>query len=247
MANVGARETLGREALGMSSGQANAPLRARSRSRERSIVRPWVIACAAAELIGMGSGALLARAAAPDGGPSSALAVMGAGVATGLVEGVALGALQWRVLRTRFSGLEAGAWIGITVTAAVAGWTLASLGQVSSSQEGAEPSIILTLALAGVLGAGMGLLFGAAQSIVLRRHARDAPRWMVANTVGWAAAMPIIFLGASSPTAETSMTVVGVIGGLTGTIAGAVLGMITAWWLVRLRPVARESAMSETV
>ena len=91
----------------MSSGQVNAPLRARSPSRERAIVRPWVIACAAAELIGMGSGALLARAAAPDEEPSTAMVVIGAGIATGLVEGVALGALQWRVLRTRFSDLEA--------------------------------------------------------------------------------------------------------------------------------------------
>jgi uncharacterized membrane protein YGL010W len=100
----------------------------------------------------MGSGALLARAAAPDGEPSAALAAMGAGIATGLVEGVALGALQWRVLRTRFSDLEARAWIGITVTVAVVGWTLASLGPALSPEEGAEPSIILTLALAGYSG-----------------------------------------------------------------------------------------------
>jgi hypothetical protein len=193
----------------------------------------------------MGSGALLARAAAPDGEPSAALAAIGAGIATGLVEGVALGALQWRVLRTRFSDLEARAWIGITVTVAVVGWTLASLGPALSPEEGAEPSIILTLALAGVLGAGMGLLFGAAQSIVLRRHARNARGWIAANTVGWAGAMPLVFLGASIPTAETSMTVVGVIGGLTGTIAGAVLGLITAWWLVRLRPLAGESLFGQ--
>lgn len=55
----------------MSGRQANTPVSERSPLSARSIVRPWIIACAAAELVGMGSGALLARAAAPDGEPSA--------------------------------------------------------------------------------------------------------------------------------------------------------------------------------
>ena len=220
----------------MNAQQAGIRLGAGPSPLAQVIARSWILACAVAEFIGMGSGALLARAASPGGEASSALPAIGGGAVTGLIEGAALGVLQWRVLTTRFPGLAAPRWVGITTAAAVAGWTLGSLPATTSSQGGSKPPLLLTTVLAAGLGAGMGLLFGAAQWLVLRHHARDAHMWVVANIAGWAAAMPVIFAGASAPTAETPIAAVAAIGALTGAFAGAVLGAITAPWLVRLRP-----------
>lgn len=64
-----------------------------------------------------------------------------------------------------------------------------------------------------------------------------------ASALGWAVAMPIIFVGASLPGPQWPLAVVITIGALTGLVAGATLGVISGSLLpflvdgrVRARP-----------
>lgn len=90
--------------------------------------------------------------------------------AVGVVEGGALAAFQWRVLRTRLLRLRAGEWVGVTVALAVAGWIVGMTPSLFANQEAAvseEPGLGLVLLLAALAGAGAGLCFGAAQWFIL--------------------------------------------------------------------------------
>jgi hypothetical protein len=204
--------------------------------RSSSVARAWVAACVAGEAVGIGTAALVARTASPSGRTPSVLVALAAGAVTGLAEGGALGMLQWRVVRVRFRTLPASGWVGVTAAAAVLGWVLGSLPAAASGDAGGAPSLPVTLILGAAMGAGMGVFFGAAQWLVLRRHADSAGRWVAANAAGWTAAMPLIFLGATSPNADTPLVVVGMTGVASGAAAGLALGVLTARWLVRLRP-----------
>jgi hypothetical protein len=91
-----------------------------------SFYRRWIVACAAGELVGIGvaTGAALAINALI-GEPQSLgsrLVTLATFAAVGAVEGTALAAFQWRVLRARLPRLRAGEWVGVTVALAVAGW-----------------------------------------------------------------------------------------------------------------------------
>lgn len=67
-----------------------------------------------------------------------------------------------------------------------------------------ERSLGVVLLMAAMAGAGAGLCFGAAQWLVLRRHAERASRWIWIHVPAWALAMSAIFLGASLPASGSS-------------------------------------------
>lgn len=213
--------------------------------REAALTRTrWVLSCAAAELIGLGTAAGVAVATlAAFGEPTTTsqrlatLAVLGG---AGAIEGLALGGLQWRALVRQVPTLPR-AWIGVTIAVAVTGWLLGMAGPTFATHEptaatATEPSLGVILLLAGALGAGAGVLFGAAQWLVLRRHVQRAHRWVWIHAPAWAAAMSVIFLGATLPDARWSpgaTLLSGAAGGLGG---GLLLGLITSGVATRLEP-----------
>jgi hypothetical protein len=83
----------------------------------------------------------------------------------------------------------------------------------------------------------MGAVLGAAQAWVLRRQVPHPWRWVTANLVAWAVAMPIIFGGANLPGADWPLLAVAASGTVTGLMAGAALGLVSGLLLPSLAGV----------
>lgn len=203
-----------------------------------SVVR-WMLLCAAAETVGMTAAAAAARTSqALVGEPSSrsgAAVAVSLAVAGGLVEGVALGAAQSAGLARWLPALSRRGWVLVTTAVAGLGWAAASLPAVLGGGDGTGgPPLLLVVAGAAGLGAVMGALLGAAQALVLRGHVAHPRRWAAANALAWPGAMVVIFLGATSPSADWSTPAVVGLGAATGLVAGAVLGLVSGWFLPSL-------------
>ena len=192
--------------------------------------------CAAAEAVGITAAALAARAADPltGGLAGSSLALMII-VLGGLVEGAALGVVQAVLLGRVFPRLRRRRYAVTTVLVAGLGWSAASApGVLAGDSGGAPPSLLLVLPGAAALGGLMGSLLGAAQAWSLRGAATHPWRWFTASVVAWAPAMAIIFLGATAPAGDWPLQSVLGIALLTGAAAGAVLGLVTGWFVPSL-------------
>lgn len=193
----------------------------------------WVLACTAAETLGMAAASYAARTAPDLSTPAAYSLVLGAG----LVEGTALGVLQARHLGRRLglSPRRRAAWVGVTVTLAGLGWAAGSVPTVASdTDDGSQPALVLVLLGAAAIGLTMGALLGAAQAAVLRGVVRHPWRWVGASTCGWSVAMVAIFVGAGSPGADWSTGSVVLVGLATGAAAGAALGLLTGAWFPSL-------------
>jgi hypothetical protein len=197
---------------------------------------PWVLACAAAETIGMTAAATAARVGQDisNGGSSGARwLALGIVVAGGIAEGTALGLLQARVLGLRWPTLSRTRYLLVTVLVAGLGWAVASAPSVLAGGDdtGAGPPVGL-MVLGGLgLGVVMGPVLGAAQATALRGAVPHPGRWIAANTAAWPVAMAAIFAGASSAGAGWSTAVVAGYGALTGLVAGSLLGLVSGGWL----------------
>lgn len=202
-----------------------------------SIAR-WTALCAAAEAVGMTAAALAARTSQGLVGESStgraAAVALSLVVAGGLVEGVALGVAQVAGLGRWLPGLDRGRWVLVTVAVAGLGWAAASAPSVLADDGGSTPPLPLILAGAAGLGAAMGAVLGAAQALVLRGQVAHPWRWAGANALAWPAAMAVIFVGATTPSAEWPTPAVVGLGTATGLAAGAALGMVSGWFLPSL-------------
>jgi MFS family permease len=192
----------------------------------------WIGLCAAAETVGMAAAAAAAKAASVAAvGIGGALALV---VAGGLVEGLALGVAQARGLRRVLASPDRRRWVLVTATVAGLGWAAAAAPSVLATGDGEEPPLALVLAGAAALGATMGAVLGAVQAAVLRGRATHPWRWVGANVAAWAAAMTVIFIGATIPGAGWSVIAVAAVGAVTGALAGAVLGALSGWFLPSL-------------
>jgi hypothetical protein len=194
------------------------------------MTRRWVLACTVAETFGMAVSAGSARAAGELGTLAGLLLVL----AGGLAEGTALGLLQGSVLRDRLGGRRTG-WVLATVLVAGLGWAAGSApAALSGDDTGGGPALALVLLGAAAIGLLMGAVLGAVQATVLRHHVRHPWRWSTANACGWAVAMPVVFLGATTAGAGWPWPVVVGYGAATGAVAGAALGAVTGAWLPSL-------------
>jgi hypothetical protein len=202
----------------------------------------WIGLCAAAEGVGMVAAACAAKAEqAWLGEPTGArevAAVLTLAVAGGVVEGAALGLAQATGLGGWLPAQARRTWVAVTVLVAGLGWAAASVpgalaGGARDGAGGAPPWPWL-LAGAAALGLSMGGLLGAAQARVLRGRVRHPWRWVTASVLGWAPAMAVIFVGASTPGAGWGVLPVLALAAATGVVAGAVLGAVTGWYLPSL-------------
>lgn len=191
----------------------------------------WVLACVAAEAVGMTAAASAARLAdalrGEGGGPLAVLAVV---VAGGLVEGAALGGLQGAVLRPLVGRVAARRWAVVTFVVAGVGWAAASAPSAYAAEDtsGTAPPLWLVLAGAAALGATMGLLLGLGQAAALRAEVARPWRWVRVSALAWTPTMVVIFTGATLPAADWPAIVVVPLGTVTGLVAGAVLGLLSA-------------------
>jgi hypothetical protein len=202
-------------------------------------MRRWIMLCAAAETIGMTTAAAAARASRTwVGDPPSgwgALAALALAVAGGLVEGTALGVAQARGLSLWLTRLRQRRLVRMTVLVAGLGWAAASTPATLLGGTGDQPPLPPILAGAVGLGLAMGAVLGSAQGLAFRGTGLSARRWVFANVLAWAGAMPVIFLGATVPGAEWPAAAVIAAGTGTGAVAGGVLGAVTGRFLPSLR------------
>ena len=193
------------------------------------MTRSWVVACVAAETVGIATAAAAARSAdrlATSPAAGYALVVLG-----GLVEGTALGVLQARALPAGTDRRARTGWAVATFLVAGRGWAAgsapATLGSDGSATGDAGPPLLLVLAGAAVLGTFLGGALGLAQGVAARLPRPVVRRWVLASAGGWTAAMPVIMVGAGSVGADWSWPALVATGAATGAVAGAVLGLLT--------------------
>ncbi|MBX9796930.1 hypothetical protein [Sphingomonas sp.] len=221
----------------------------------RSIIG-WVLLCAGAEMLGIALAAgwwLAADSLNPEPRTFIArLAMLELKGLAGLVEGLVLGSIQAWWLKARYPTLPATLWVLLTTALAVIGWGLGSSFAIFSTTGAAPPPPAAALAppmvalLAATIGAPLGALFGAAQWLALRQGARRAHLWIGANAIGWALALPCVYLAASIDAGSPGATALLALAG--GCAAGLVLGVATgqAFALMpaigRSRPAARSES-----
>ena len=206
--------------------------------------RNWISANSLAEMIGLGTSALLWIAVGPwlethVGVVGMALAVV---VGSTLIEGLSVGYGQWAVLRRRLPQISARAWIGATMLGALIAWTLGMVPSTimnmsaEASADASAPEIAewMVFVLAALMGLVLGPILGTPQWWVLRRWADKAIWWIPANAVAWAGGMVAIFAGMNfvpfdGPTWAIIASVLLVLA-----IAGAVVGAVHGLVLMRL-------------
>jgi hypothetical protein len=194
----------------------------------------WVVACTAAEAIGMTAAAAAARVGDQLGRTRGGAAALLVVVLGGLVEGAALGVLQGRVLVQVVGTGPARRWAGVTVLVAGLGWAAASApaalaGPERDGPHGPPEAVVL---LGGtLLGLSMGAVLGAAQAWALRGSVARPWRWVPVSAAGWTVAMTAIFVGATAPAPSWPWQAVVPVGTLTGLAAGALLGLVSGWFL----------------
>lgn len=220
-------------------------------AHQLTLWRRWTLYCAAGELLGIGSAGAIAFAVnhlvgEPTTLPAKLL-VLGAMLLAGAIEGFLLASFQWRVLHQQLPGVPLAGWRAYTMAIAVLGWLLGMMPSLflfdepaAEGQAAAAPPAILdntwfVMGASAVMGLVVGALFGGFQWMVLRRHVHRAGRWIWVNALGWGLGLPFIYLGASIPTADSSIAVNIAMGVLGGLLAGLSVGAVTGRALVEMR------------
>ncbi|HSJ44137.1 MAG TPA: nitroreductase/quinone reductase family protein [Euzebyales bacterium] len=194
--------------------------------------RRWVGANAVGELLGLGLTGVAAAIAMVTIEPRWPLVAAGAVVATGTIEGTIVGLAQWRVLRDHLD-LSARRWVTATVVGALAAWAAGvtpSLVLADADGVGVEPTLAMQLGLAAALGLVAGPVLGGPQAVALRGLVDRPWRWVAANAVAWACALPVTFLAPALAPAGSGAPVLAAgfaVGAFAaGAVAGAVHGVV---------------------
>lgn len=204
----------------------------------------WVAANAIGELVGLGAvagvGFLLVRQFAEPQSWQQAALVAVVFVGLGAFEGFAVGLAQAAVLRRLVPAVRG--WVRATMIGAVVAWMVGMLPSTvipmlapADAAPAPEPPLWLVLLLSAGLGAIAGPVLAVFQWRSLRHalHAR-AWVWLPANAAAWGLGMPVIFLGAQANEATSSPTLIALAVGLALLGAGAVVGAVHGWFLLRM-------------
>ncbi|MDF1698590.1 MAG: hypothetical protein P1U56_22250 [Saprospiraceae bacterium] len=216
----------------------------------KTLWQKWTVHCALGELLGIGAaGALAFLVNSWLGDPHSLaekLIVMVAMVAAGCIEGFILGFFQWRVMVQKFTLIPRKEWMFYTILVAALGWFLGMLPSLFFDPSVAEsesshsslnfnnPLIFAFLSLS--VGLLLGALFGLFQWISLKKYSLNAYYWIIANALGWGLGLGWIYLFASFPSTESSISFTVTMGITGGILCGLSVGAITSLFLLRLQP-----------
>jgi hypothetical protein len=204
------------------------------------------MANAIGELIGLGCAAALGAAVISNIGDTEStvgsIVVAVVMITGGIFEGVVVGFSQWRVLRHHLPRLTGRLWIAATAAGAFVAWVIgmipSTVMSIQSNAASSSPPPEISDAVIYLLAATMGLVLGpilaVMQWMVLRRHVGRAGVWIVANSVAWALAMPVMFIGigAIGDHGVSPSTIVFALG--TITLAGAIVGAVHGLALLQL-------------
>ena len=214
-------------------------------------IAAWVVAFAAAEVLGLG----LAGGVLVEGLHAGLDGVLGVflGATAGALEGGVVGAVLAQVLRTLDPALRRDWFVlGSIGGAVLIGCMAMAVPLLAAHPAGhaappARPAIV-QLMFSICLGASAGMIFSAFQAPALERLGVRPRAWLVGNGAGWAAAMVLAFAG--DVRHFTSAAAFGrgapVVAGM-----GALVGLATALTLRhetrRLRGTARAEATGHGV
>ncbi len=196
----------------------------------------WIEACAAGELLGIGAAALWwvtadRFQAASAGFPADWLMFL-AKALSGMIQGLALGLLQGWALRRQFPALNLRAWVAATSLVGLLLWSVAAWYATFPPLDG-DPllppveTLFQTAVASAGFGLGLGVLFGTAQALVLRRAAGQAHWWIAVNAIGWGAALPCIYVAGAVGSPDPGSLEIAFRGLIGGIASGVVLGTIT--------------------
>ncbi len=204
----------------------------------------WIAANAAAEALGLGTTlavgyGLVTISAGTDTLPAVLTLLLM--TASGAIEGVVVGLLQWHVLRGPFPQIGRVAWTVATLIGALAAWFLGSLpstmlsgGAEPADPAAYEPAAWVVLLMAAGMGLVLGILLGYPQWRLLRKHVRGAWIWLPANALAWALGMPLIFATIDRVMEIKLLLLAGFAMLLGLAITGAVVGLVHGAALVQL-------------
>ena len=195
----------------------------------------WIVLCAVAEFAGIALAAVWYGIVAVTFGEPVELAprigVWLLATASALPEGLVLGSLQAYGLRWFHPALSARRWIAMTTLVGLAGWgagTFIPLFLAGQAASGPEPSPMAIAGFAAIFGALAGLAFGAAQAFALPVGADGRVKWIIANIVGWAFGLPLIYLAAQAASDFQSPVIMVALWAAGGLGAGLCIGVATA-------------------
>ena len=206
----------------------------------------WTIACGIGEFLGIGVAAGIAFLHFKFLGEPQTIGqrilVIAVMMLAGIIEGLVTGSFQWSVLKKRFVNMKAKNWLFFTALGAATAWLLGMIPSIffapepsTSSSAIVEFSNVQIALLAALSGVVLGALFGVFQWVELKKHTPDAGRWILANSLGWTVGLVIIYLGASTPSVDTSLAVIILIATIAGLLAGLSVGAITGLFLIKLK------------
>ena len=206
----------------------------------------WTIACGIGEFLGIGVAAGIAflhfRFLGEPQTIGQRILIIIVMMLAGIIEGLVTGSFQWSVLKKRFINIKAKNWLIFTALGAATAWLLGMISSVffapepsASSLATIELSNVQIALLAAISGVVLGALFGGFQWVELRKHTPNAGRWVLANSLGWAVGLVIIYLGASMPSVDTSLAVIILIATISGLLGGLSVGAITGLFLIKLK------------
>ena len=220
----------------------------------QSLWRRWVAANALGEMFGLGAtfavGALAILGMQDQQGVGVVLATFAVAVGSGVIEATVIGLAQWWAMHPWFPGISRRAWWLATLAGALIAYvlgylpsTIMSLGEqmAESPAPMAEPPQWAVLLLAAGMGAIGGVVLSFAQWLVLRKNAPGATIWIPANMLAWAAGMPVIFWGIDLAQKMPSTSVLVLVMAFSLLLAGAIVGAVHGWFLVRIAEQAHSS------
>lgn len=206
----------------------------------------WTLANALSEMVGLGltfaiTGLFFASIGEQNTLPSILLSFVVA-VLSGAVEATFVGLAQWWAMHPWFPSIERFVWWRATFIGALIAYvlgylpsTLMSMGQATSSGAPvAEPAQWIVLLLAAGMGAVGGAVLSFAQWLAMRGKVQGAGIWISANMLAWLFGMPVIFWGIDLAFKMTSVWQSILIMAGTLFVAGAIVGAIHGFFLVRL-------------
>lgn len=208
----------------------------------------WVAANALAEMLGLGAtlGAgflLFARLGEPHN-LAAAFGMILLMTASGAIEGLIVGLLQWSVLRHALPAVSRRAWIVATLAGALVAWFLGSLpatlmslasGPAEAAAPSQEPPAAFVLTMAAAMGLMLGAILGLPQWRALRPAARRAWIWIPANSAAWALGMPAVFAAVDLAQKAASAAGTALVMTVGLAVVGAIVGAVHGLALVRLR------------
>jgi len=162
-------------------------------------------------------------------------------VLSGGVEATVVGLAQWWAMQPWFPAIPKFDWWRGTLIGALVAYilgylpsTLMSMGGGGSAAPATEPAQWIVLLLAAGMGAVGGAVLSSAQWLVLRGKVQGAGIWIPANMLAWLFGMPVIFWGIDLAFQVSAFWQSVLVMAGTLFVAGAVVGAIHGWFLVKL-------------